>query len=123
VPKRVLIVDDEPNILISLEFLLGQEGYEVASATTGQEALRLVESFAPQLVLLDLMLPDCDGLDVCRRLRTRPEPPRIIVITARGRQTERVKGMDLGADLFVTKPFSTRELMASIRACLEADDD
>jgi len=117
--ERILIVDDEPNILVSLEFLLDQEGYQVASATRGAEALQMVESFRPDLVLLDVMLPEIDGFEICRRLRARPKPPHVILLTARGRDAERVKGLDLGADLYVTKPFSTRELVADIRRCLD----
>ena len=119
---RVLIVEDEPNIVLSLQFLLGQEGYEVAVASDGLEALRAVESFQPQLVLLDVMLPGIDGFEVCRRLRAQPEGPKIILLTARGREAERQMGLDLGADLYVSKPFSTRELIASVRRCLEERD-
>jgi DNA-binding response OmpR family regulator len=119
--ERVLIVEDEPNIVLSLEFLLGREGYEVAVATSGSDALERVDSFGPHLVLLDVMLPGLDGFEICRRLRARPEPPRIILLTARGREAERHKGLDLGADLYVTKPFSTRQLMADIRRCLDRD--
>jgi DNA-binding response OmpR family regulator len=121
--QRILIVDDEPNILVSLEFLLDQEGYEVALASRGNEALELVEGFRPNLVLLDVMLPEIDGFEICRRLRARPRPPKIILLTARGRDAERVKGLDLGADLYVTKPFSTRDLVADIRRCLDGDLD
>jgi two-component system, OmpR family, alkaline phosphatase synthesis response regulator PhoP len=122
-PKRVLIVEDEPNIVVSLEFLLDQEGYDVAVAETGDQALERAESFRPDLVLLDVMLPGPDGFEVCRRLRARAEPPKVILLTARGREAERVKGLDLGADLYVTKPFSTRDLMADVRRFLEGDDD
>lgn len=121
--QRILIVDDEPNILVSLEFLLDQEGYEVALASRGNAALELVESFRPDLVLLDVMLPEIDGFEICRRLRARPRPPKIILLTARGRDAERVKGLDLGADLYVTKPFSTRDLVVDIRRCLDGDLD
>jgi len=118
-PARVLIVDDEPNIVVSLEFLLGREGYELEVATTGDEALAAAERFDPDLVLLDVMLPDRDGFDVCRELRARGSDARIVLLTARGREAERVKGLDLGADLYVTKPFSTRELLVEVRRCLE----
>lgn len=120
--QRVLIVDDEPNIVLSLEFLLGQEGYEVAVAASGGEALARVEDARPHLVILDVMLPGIDGFEVCRRLRTRPDPPKIILLTARGREAERLKGLDLGADVYVTKPFSTRELIANVRRCLGGGD-
>ncbi len=117
---RVLIVEDEPNIVLSLEFLLTQQGYGVAIARTGEDALRQAESFAPDLVLLDVMLPGIDGFEVCRRLRARAEPPKIILLTARDREVERLKGLDLGADLYITKPFSTRALLEDVRRCLEA---
>jgi len=117
---RVLIVDDEPNVVVSLEFLLQREGYEVAVATSGSDALTSVERFRPDLVLLDVMLPELDGFEVCRRIRASGSPIKIILLTARGRETERVRGLDLGADLYVTKPFSTRDLMADVRRCLEA---
>ena len=121
--ERVLIVEDEPNIVVSLEFLLGHEGFEVAVATSGTEALEKAASFEPHLVLLDVMLPGIDGFEVCRRLRARPEAPKIILLTARGRDAERHKGLDLGADLYVTKPFSTRKLISDIRTCLGTRDD
>ena len=116
---RVLIVDDEPNIVVSLEFLLESEGWETAVATTGGEAIEAADRFDPDLVLLDVMLPDRDGFEVCRELRAAGSRARIVLLTARGREAERVKGLDLGADLYVTKPFSTRELLAEVRRCLE----
>jgi DNA-binding response OmpR family regulator len=117
--ERVLIVEDEPNIVVSLEFLLGHEGYEVAVATSGPEALTRAAAFRPHLVLLDVMLPGLDGFEVCRRLRAEAEPPKIVLLTAQSREAARHKGLDLGADLYVTKPFSTRQLIADIRACLD----
>jgi len=119
---RVLIVEDEPNIVVSLEFLLRHEGYEVAVAGSGPEALAAAASFRPDLVLLDVMLPGLDGFEVCRRLRGEPAPPKIVLLTARGREAERHKGLDLGADLYVTKPFSTRQLIADVRRCLAGAD-
>lgn len=120
---KVLIVDDEPNIVVSLEFLLGEEGYEVAVARDGDEALRRADEFRPDLVLLDVMLPGLDGFEVCRRLREREPAPKVVLLTARGRSAERLRGLDLGADLYVTKPFSTRDLLADIRRCLERADE
>jgi DNA-binding response OmpR family regulator len=122
---RVLIVEDEPNIVLSLEFLLDQEGYQVRVAESGEQALERATEWSPHLVLLDIMLPGMDGFEVCRRLRAHETPPRVILLTARGQEAERIKGLDLGADLYITKPFSTRDLMRDIRCCLEgieADD-
>jgi len=119
--QRILIVDDEPNIVVSLEFLLTQAGYELAIAGDGETALRLNDDFDPHLVLLDVMLPGIDGFEVCRRLHERPRRPKIVLLTARGRDAERLKGLDLGADLYVTKPFSTRELLAQVAALLDDD--
>ncbi|HEX4954018.1 MAG TPA: response regulator [Thermoanaerobaculia bacterium] len=118
--ERILIVEDEPNIVLSLEFLLAQHGYEVVVARDGEEALAAVEARPPALVLLDVMLPGIDGYEVCRRLREQPELThlKIILLTARGRDAERLRGLEQGADLYVTKPFSTRELIATIAGCL-----
>ncbi len=121
--KRILIVEDEANIVVSLEFLLAQEGHEVAVATTGEDALAQCAARAPDLVLLDVMLPGIDGFEVCRRLQDLPARPRIILLTAHDREAERLKGLDLGADLYVTKPFSTRTLLADVRRCLDDGHD
>jgi len=114
--KKVLIVDDEPNIVAALEYLLQRSGYEVRSASNGEEALRQVESFGPDLVLLDVMMPQRSGYDVCQRIRERPEwnRIRILMLSARGRDAEVNKGLSLGADLYITKPFSNAELVARI---------
>jgi len=120
---RILIVDDEPNIVVSLEFLFDQAGYELAIAGDGETALRLAEEFAPHVVLLDVMLPGIDGFEVCSRLQAQSQRPKIVLLTARGREVERLKGLDLGADLYVTKPFSTRELLARVAALLDGDDE
>jgi len=118
---RVLIVDDEPNIVISLEFLMRQEGYEVAVAADGDEALELLEGFRPDLVLLDVMMPKMSGFDVLQRIRTHADLPKpaVIMLTARGREAEVEKGKALGADAYVTKPFATRDLVAKVRETLE----
>ena len=121
--KRILIVEDEANIVVSLEFLLGQEGHEVKVATSGEEALALCADYRPDLVLLDVMLPGIDGFEVCRQLRGEPPRPRIILLTAHDREAERLKGLDLGADLYITKPFSTRALLADVRRCLAGSTD
>jgi len=115
--KTILIADDEPNIVISLEFLLEQGGYQVQVARDGHEALEAIGRQPPDLVLLDVMLPGLSGYDVCQRIRQTPawSHVRIVMLTARGREVEITKGLALGADAYVTKPFSTRELMAQIR--------
>lgn len=119
--KKILIVDDEPNIVISLEFLMQREGFEVFVANDGEAALQAVAAHAPDLVLLDIMLPKVDGFEVCRQLRSDPNQQalKILMLTAKGRETEMAKGMALGADAYTTKPFSTRELVAQVKQLLE----
>jgi DNA-binding response OmpR family regulator len=119
--KRVLIVDDEPNIVASLEFLLRQSGYEVHVAADGAAALRQVQALAPDLVLLDVMMPETNGYDVCQRIRAHPEwrNVRIVILSAKGREAEMTKGLSLGADAYVTKPFSNAELVARIGELLQ----
>lgn len=122
VPAKVLIVEDEESILLSLEFLLGKEGYAVDTARDGAAALRALQAQPPDLVLLDVMLPLIDGFELCRLIRENPalRSTRIMLLTARGREAEIARGMALGADAYLTKPFSTRELMEKIRALLGA---
>jgi DNA-binding response OmpR family regulator len=116
----VLIVDDEPNIVLSLEFLMKQQGYETRVARDGDEALAEVERFRPDLVLLDVMLPLRDGFEVCQRLRADGwSDLKILMLTAKGRDVEIEKGLALGADGYVTKPFSTAELVARVANMLE----
>ena len=119
--KKVVIADDEPNIVTSLEFLMHQSGYEVWVARDGDEVLSLVERFLPDLVLLDIMMPRKSGYEVCRRLRERPEfrHVKIVMLTAKGREAEVSKGLSIGADTYITKPFSSRELVEVIGALLE----
>ncbi|MGH2713460.1 MAG: response regulator transcription factor [Thermoleophilaceae bacterium] len=113
--SKVLIVDDEPNIVLSLEFLMKQRGYETRVARDGDEALAEVERFRPDLVLLDVMLPRRDGFEVCQTLRaTGWSELKILMLTAKGRDVEIEKGLALGADGYVTKPFSTAELVARV---------
>jgi DNA-binding response OmpR family regulator len=121
VRKKILIADDEPNIVAAIEFLLQQGGYEVRVAQNGEEALGLVEAFVPDLVLLDVMMPLKSGYEVCKRIRGRADwrHIKIIMLSAKGRDAEVSKGLSLGADLYVTKPFSTRELMAKIKGLLD----
>lgn len=118
--KKVLIADDEPNIVTSLEFLLERNGYAVRVARTGEEALREVADFGPDLVLLDVMMPHRGGYEVCQRIRENPawRNIKIIMLSAKGRDIEVSKGLALGADTYVTKPFSTKELVAKVRHVL-----
>ncbi len=117
---RILIVDDEPNIVLSLEFLLQNEGYETATAQNGMEALQRAAAFRPHLMVLDVMLPVIDGFEVCRQLRSNPLHAgiRILLLTARGRAAEVERGARLGADQYMTKPFATRDLVATVRQLL-----
>jgi DNA-binding response OmpR family regulator len=118
--KRVLIADDEPNIVISLEFLMEQAGYEIKVATNGQEALDLARSFQPELVLLDVMVPIKSGYEVCQQLKSDPATRhiKVVMVSAKGRDVEVAKALELGADAYITKPFSTRELVAKVRDML-----
>ena len=120
--KTVLIADDEPNIVISLEYLLEQAGYRVVVAHDGQEALDAVVRERPDLVLLDVMLPRLSGFDVCQKIREEAslQAVRVVMLTAKGREVEMSKGIALGADAYVTKPFSTKELLAQIAEQLGA---
>ena len=119
--SKILIVDDEPNIVLSLEFLMKQQGYETRVARDGDEALAEVERFRPDLVLLDVMLPDLDGFEVCQRLRAEGWAElKIVMLTAKGRDVEIEKGLALGADAYVTKPFATAELVERVGEMLEA---
>lgn len=115
--NRILVVDDEPAVTDLLAYNLRKALYDVLIATNGADALRLAREASPDLILLDLMIPEVDGLDVCRELRKTSGVP-IIMITARGEEVDRVVGLELGADDYVCKPFSVRELLARIKAVL-----
>ena len=119
-PASILVVDDEPNILLSLQFLMKKAGYDVRTAKDGEQALDEIARARPDLVLLDVMMPKLDGFTVCQRIRTNPEwqGVRIIMLTARGRDVEREKGLALGADDYITKPFSTKDAMDRVAAVL-----
>ncbi|MEZ5847700.1 MAG: response regulator [Geminicoccaceae bacterium] len=121
--KRVLVVDDEPNIVRSLEFLMKKAGFEVEVARDGAEALEALGRTPPDLMLLDVMMPEFDGYEVCARIREDRAwaGTKIVMLTARGRESERERGLDLGADAYVTKPFSTRELVQQVKEMLGAD--
>jgi two-component system response regulator RegX3 len=114
---RVLIVEDEISFSEALEFLLGKEGFSVVTATTGTEALRKFEQGGIDLVLLDLMIPEVSGTEVCRQIRSKSRVP-IIMLTAKDSEVDKVVGLEIGADDYVTKPYSSRELIARIRAVL-----
>jgi DNA-binding response OmpR family regulator len=118
--KRVLIVDDEPNIVISVEFLMKREGFEVSVARDGTEALARIQSERPDLVVLDVMMPKLNGFEVCAAVRADPELAKtpIVMLTAKGREAEINKGLELGADAYIAKPFSTRDLVARIKSLL-----
>lgn len=119
---KILIADDEPNILISLEFLMKREGYEVHLARDGQEALDALRREHPRLVLLDVMMPKKTGFEVCQEVRADPAlaKTRILMLTAKGRDAEVAKGMGMGADAYMTKPFSTKDLVEQVHALLGA---
>lgn len=119
-PNKVLIVDDEVNTVIALEFLMAQAGYQVDVARTGDETIAMLEQFAPDVILLDVMLPGIDGLDILQRIRANPACQHIavIMVTARGRDVEVTRGLALGADAYITKPFSARDLLAEVERCL-----
>ncbi len=121
-PPSVLVVDDEPNIVLSLEFLLKQVGYDVRVARDGEQALDSIAQAKPGLVLLDVMMPKRDGYDVCQTIRANPDwaDVRVIMLTAKGRDVEREKGLALGADEYITKPFSTRDVVEKVRQFLGA---
>jgi DNA-binding response OmpR family regulator len=114
---RILVVDDEPSVTDLIAYNLRKALYDVQVAADGRAALRLAREYNPDLILLDLMIPEIDGLDVCRELRKTSRVP-VIMITARGEELDRVLGLEIGADDYVTKPFSVRELMARIKAVL-----
>lgn len=118
---KLLVADDEPNIVISLEYLMKREGYDVLVATDGNQALETIRREQPALVLLDVMMPGKTGFEVCQAVRADPalEGVRILMLTAKGRDTELAKGLALGADAYMTKPFSTRELVDKVRSLLE----
>ena len=116
--SRILIVEDEPAILLGLSAQLRREGYEVLTADNGDEGLARTFSGKPDLLILDLMLPGISGYEICRKLRSQGQQLPILMLTARGEEADRVLGLDLGADDYVTKPFSLRELLARVRALL-----
>jgi DNA-binding response OmpR family regulator len=119
-PKEILIVDDEPSIVVPIQFLMEQQGYNVLVAENGESALDIIYKYKPDLILLDIMLPRIDGYEVCEivRLDPRYRDIKIIFLTAKGREVEIAKGLALGADAYITKPFSNTELVAKVKELL-----
>jgi DNA-binding response OmpR family regulator len=122
VPKRILIVEDDDNILISLNFLMTNRGYDTRTCGNGQEAVTIAAGFRPHLVLLDIMLPGQNGYEVCRTLRGNPDHAniKIVVLSAKGRDAEIARAQELGADAYLTKPFSTRDVTDTVRRLIES---
>jgi DNA-binding response OmpR family regulator len=118
--KKILIADDEPNIIVPLQFLMKQNGYDVHVAISGEQAIELIETHKPDLILLDIMLPKMNGFEVCQIIRERPEHQhtKIIFITAMGRDVDIAKGIALGADAFITKPFSNSNVVEKVKKLL-----
>jgi DNA-binding response OmpR family regulator len=119
--QEILIVDDEPSVVVPIQFLMEQQGYRVMIAERGEDALDLIYQYKPDLVLLDIMLPGIDGYEVCEIVRLNPKyrKVKIIFLTAKGREEEIAKGLALGADAYITKPFSNIELVATVKEILE----
>lgn len=122
--EHIMVVEDEEDILALIHYNLAKEGYRVTCATSGEEALKIVEKEMPDLVILDLMLPGIDGLEVCRKLKAGKTEKKsaIIMVTAKGEEADVVTGLELGADDYITKPFSTRILLARVRTALRRND-
>ena len=120
--KEILVVDDDLYILMSLEFLMKKEGYEVKVARNGTEALEIIERDIPGLVLLDIMMPDVDGYAICRHIKSSKKlrEIKVVFLSAKSKESDIQKGYELGASLYVTKPFSTRELMKKVRELTES---
>ena len=120
--RRIIVAEDEPNIVISLEFLLRNAGHDVSIARDGETALRLAREARPDLIVLDLMLPLINGFEVCHRIREDPalRDTKVLMLTARGRQSEITRGLEAGANAYMTKPFATRDLLAAVAELLGA---
>jgi DNA-binding response OmpR family regulator len=121
-PKEILIVDDEPGVVVAIQFLMEQQGYSVLIAQRGEDALDLVYKYKPDLIILDIMLPGISGWEVCEIIRLNPayRNVKIIFLTARGAEAEIARGLSLGADAYITKPFSNDRLVARVNALLES---
>ena len=122
--KKILIVDDEPNIVLSVEFLMKREGYEVVTANDGQAALDMLPGTRPDLMILDVMMPRKNGFEVCNEVRANPDTAGlpILMLIAKGREAEVKKGLSLGANAYITKPFSTHDLVAKVNELLQTKD-
>ncbi len=122
---RILIVDDEPNIVLALEMLMKREGYEIRTVGDGEKAVEAAGTFRPDLILLDVMMPRMDGYEVCQRIRSDAslKDIAIVMLTAKGREVEREKGLALGADQYITKPFSTREVVRKVKEMLASKSE
>jgi DNA-binding response OmpR family regulator len=120
-PKEILIVDDEPDVVVPIQFLMEQQGYRVMAGERGEDALDLIYHYKPDLVILDIMLPGIDGYEVCEIIRLDPNyrDVRVMFLTAKGREVDIAKGLALGADAYLTKPFSNDELVAKVKELLE----
>jgi len=124
-PKEILIVDDEPSIVVPIQFLMEQQGYNVLVAENGEDALDAIYKYKPDLILLDIMLPRIDGYEVCEIVRLNPDYRgiKIIFLTAKGREVEIAKGLALGANAYITKPFSNTELVAKVKELLDDSNE
>lgn len=116
--SKILIVDDEPNILLSLEFIFKKEGYKVFIARNGEEALGIIEESEPELVILDIMMPKVDGYEVCKHLKKKHQDTKVIFLTAKSKQQDVQRGLEAGADLYLTKPFSTKDLVSKVKTLM-----
>ena len=119
-PNKILIVDDEPNIVVPIQFFMEQNGFTVAVAYNGKDAMDSVAAFGPNLIILDLMLPGMDGFEVCQRIRKNKDwsQIKIIIVTAMGREANMTKGMALGADSYIIKPFSNADMVFKVKSLL-----
>ena len=122
--KKIMIVDDEPNIVLSIEYLMKREGYQVVTANDGQAAMDMLEESDPDLLILDVMMPRKNGFEVCREIRADPSlsGKPILILSAKGREAEIKKGLSLGADAYITKPFSTHDLVDKVNQLLKLQE-
>ena len=120
--KKILIVEDDAALMLGLTSLIGDEGYEPHAARTGPEGLRLAKELRPDLIVLDIMLPGMSGFEICKRVRDERIPTKVLMLTAKDEEDDKIFGLELGADDYMTKPFSLRELLARIRAMLRRDE-